>query len=381
MGTGPVGKGPSQPQLAKFATEVAVGVATAGAAAVAGKAAGKAGGAAAKAAAKKVTDGFEAPPSLRPGSYGVNTSTGPKHSAGGRISSADWADPASLVSKLTQNPHGRLHAQSEAACSASNLIGAALLSGGPEKAAALLDRVAKDGSLNLGPAEQRQLSDIASKIRDRTATFEDMNLAQELVYRAGNTTASATSLAEQAQSSRNLNAREKREVSVLANDGSDEPKLERLLGKALGRDVQLDNGWERVTDGTRTRDTSGLTDDELKKLGTAATPGARHHALTAPNDTIEGIANDLRPGEAVTIRVAGNDKGDTADHYVTVGRQKDGTFYVYNPDPAKGDATLVIGGKGPKADADFLARTEKYNDRMFSDMNSDSLPPGLRYSP
>lgn len=377
MGTGPVSKGPSQPQLAKFATDVAVGVATAAATAVLPKAAGTV----AKAAPKKVTDGFEAPPSLKPGSYGVNKSAGPLHSVGGKISGADWADPASLVSKLTQNPHGKLRAQSSAACSASNLIGAALLSGGPEKAAALLDRVAKDGSLNLGPEEQKQLSGIASKIRDRTATFEDMNLAQELVYRGGNTTASATSLGEQAQSSKGLNAKEKREVSVLATDGSDVPKLEKLLSKALGREVHLDNGWEKVGDKTRTKDTSGLSDNELKNLGTAAAPGARQHELTAPNDTIEGIANDLKPGEAMTIRVAGNDNGNTADHYVTVGRQKDGTFYVYNPDPAKGDATLVIGGKGPKADADFLAHTDKYNDRMYSDMNTGSLPPGLRYSP
>jgi hypothetical protein len=377
MGTGPVGKGPSQPQLAKFVTEVAVGVATAAATAGLGKVAGTG----AKAAPKKVADGFEAPPSLKPGSYGVNKSAGPLHSAGGKISSADWADPASLVSKLTQNPRGKLRAQSEAACSASNMIGAALLSGGPEKAAALLDRVAKDGSLNLGPEEQKQLSGIASKIRDRTATFDDMNLAQELVYRAGNTTASALDLADQAQSSNKLNANEKKLMSVLAKDGSDPQKLERLLSKALGREVRLNNGWEKVTDKTRTQDTSGLTDGELKNLGTAAAPGARQQELAAPNDSIEGIANDLKPGEAVTIRVAGNDQGTMPDHYITVGRQKDGTFYVYNPDPAKGDATLVIGGKGPKADADFLARTDKYNDRMYSDLSTGSLPPGLRYTP
>lgn len=377
MGTGPVGKGPSQAQWAKFASDLAVGTVTAvvtgGLAQVAGTAA--------KAAPRKVTDGFDAPPPLKPGAHGVNKSAGPLHSARGEISSADWADPAKLLSKLTQNPHGKLRAQSSAACSASNLLGAALLSGGPEKAAALLERVAKDGSLNLGPAEQKQLSGIAGKLRDRTATFEDMNLAQELVYRAGNTVASAVDLSDQAQSSKKLTAKEKREVSVLANDGSDVPKLEKLLSKALGREVQLDNGWERVTDRTRTRDTSGLTDDELKSLGTAAAPGARQQALTAPHDSIEGIANDLRPGEAVTIRIAGSDKSDKPDHYVTVGRQKDGTFYLYNPDPSKGDATLVIGGKGPKADPHFLQLTDKYNDRMLEDLSANALPPGLRYSP
>ena len=377
MGTGPIGKGPSQPQLGKLAAEVAVGVATT----VATGAAGKAAGAAAKAAVRKVTDGFEAPPSLKPGSYGVNNSKGPKHSAGGKISSADWADPASLLSKLTQNPHGKLHAQSEAACSASNLIGAALLSGGPDKAAALLDRVAKDGSLNLGPEEKKQLSGIASKIRDRTATFEDMNLAQELVYRGGNTKASAMDLMEQALSSNKLKPNEKKQMAVLAKDGSDPKKLEQLLSKGLGREVKRDNGWEKITDKGRTQDTSGLTDDELKNLGTAATPGAKPQELSA-HDTIESLANTLKPGEAMTIRVAGNDDDNArADHYVTVGRQKDGTFYVYNPDPAKDDATLVIGGKGPKADADFLKRTEQYNMRMVDDLNTGSLPPGLRYSP
>jgi hypothetical protein len=338
-------------------------------------------GTAVKAALGQVKDGFEAPPSLKPGSYGVSKGKGPLHSAGGRISSAEWADPARLMSKLTQNPHGKLHAQSSAACSASNLLGAALLSGGPDKAAALLERVAKDGRLNLGPEEQKQLSGIASKIRGRTATFEDLNLAQELVYRAGNTTASATDLAGQAQGSTKLSPKEKSQVRVLAGDGSDEPKLEKLLSKALGREVHLDNGWEKVTGKTRTQDTSGLTDDELKNLATAAAPGARRHELTAPNDTIEGIANALSPGEAVTIRVAGDDNGLKPDHYVTVGRQQDGTFYLYNPDPSKGDATLVLGGKGPAADAGFLQRTDKYNDRMFTDQSADSLPPGLRYSP
>jgi hypothetical protein len=378
MGTGPVGKGPSQPQLGKLAAEVTAGIVTTVATGVAGKAAGTA----AKAAAKKVTDGFDAPPSLKPGPHGINNNKkGPLHSASGKISSADWADPASLVSKLTQNPNGKLHAQSSAACSASNLIGAALLSGGPEKAAALLERVAKDGSLNLGPAEQKQLNTIASKIRDRTATFEDMNLAQELVYRGGNTQASAMDLMEQALNSGKLKPKEEKLISLLAKDGSNPAKLEELLSKALGRTVKLDDGWEKVTDKTRTQDTSGLTDDELKNLGTAAAPGAKTRELTA-DDTIESLANSLKPGEAMTIRVAGNDDDSArADHYVTVGRQKDGTFYVYNPDPAKGDATLVIGGKGPKADADFLKNTEQYNMRMVDDLNTGSLPPGLRYSP
>jgi hypothetical protein len=377
MGTGPVGKGPSQSQWAQFATEVVAGTA----AAVVPAAVAKVAGSAAKAAPAKVRDGFEAPPSLEPGSYGVNKTKGELHSAGGKISSAEWSDPARLVSKLTQNPHGKLRAQSSAACSASNLIGAALLSGGPDKAAALLERVSKDGSLNLGPAEQKQLGAIASKIRDRTASFDDMNAAQELVYRAGNTQASAVDLAMEAQGSNKLSPKEKTLVSVLAGDGSDEKKLEQLLSKALGREVQLDDGWEKVTGKNRTKDTSGLTDNELKNLATAAAPGARQHELTAPDDTIEGIANSLQPGEAVTIRVAGDDKSTKPDHYVTVGRQKDGTFYLYNPDPAKGDATLVLGGKGPKADAGFLERTGTYDGRMYTDQSADSLPPGLRYSP
>ena len=197
---------------------------------------------------------------------------------------------------------------------------------------------------------------------------------------APNTQASAVDLALEARGSAKLSPREKNLVSVLSKDGSDERKLEQLLTKALGREVQLDKGWEKVTDKNRTKDTSGLTDDELKTLATAAAPGASQHELSL-DDTIESIANALKPGEAVTIRVAGKDEGTSADHYVTVGRQKDGTFYLYNPDPAKGDATLVLGGKGPKADAGFLERTDQYNDRMTTDHGADSLPPGFRYSP
>jgi hypothetical protein len=255
---------------------------------------------------------------------------------------------------------------------------------GPDKAAALLDRVAKDGNLNLGPEEKQKLSGIASKIRDRTATFEDLNRAQELVYRAGNNTASAFDLALQAQASRKLSPREKKDVAELARNGLDEAKLERLLSKALDREVQLDNGWEKITSESRTRDTSGLTDIELADLAKTAAPGARQQPFTSPHDSIEGIANGLKPGEAVTIRIAAKDEGGEPDHYVTVGRQQDGTFYLYNPDPSKGDATLVIGGKGPTADDAFIERTDRYNDRVRDEKDARGQtywPPQLRYSP
>lgn len=377
MGTGPVGKGPSLQQWAQLATQAVAGTVTAALPeAVVGPTA--------KAALAKAKDGFDAPPPLKPGAHGVRKGASPVHSASGKISSAEWADPARLMSRLTQNPHGKLHAQSSAACSAANMLGAALLSGGPDKAAALLDRVAKDGSLHLGPEEQKQLGGIASKIRDRTATFEDLNRAQELVYRAGNTTASALDLSNQAQSSNKLSPKEKSEVDKLARNGRDEARLETLLSKAFGREVRLDDGWEKVTSKTRTQDISGLTDIELVDLATAAAPGARQQPFTAPHDSIEGIANDLKPGEAVTIRIASDDKGGDPNHYVTVGRQQDGTFYLYNPDPSKGDATLVTGGKGPKADEGFLARTDQYNDRVVEETDMHGVttwPPQLRYSP
>jgi len=332
-------------------------------------------------------DGFDASKSTATvtRACGKNDTPNTAKSASGTISADQWADPVQIVSKLTQYPAGAPDAQSEAACSASNMIGAALMSGGPDAAASMLDKVAK-GKNQLGADEKKELGDIAERIRNRTASFEDLNRAQVLTYRSANTVATVNDLVSEAlepENAKNLSDGEKAKLSAYAHQPAKEKEMDKLLTKALGRPVVTHGGLEKVnTADRRAKDTSGLTDGELKGLAQNAVKGSQQIKVGAhpgKDDTIEGIAGKLKPGEAVTLRVGASADSPSPDHYVTVGRRKDGTYYMYNPDPRNGDATLVVGGK--KLDPGFLDKTKQYDDRIMPDIGADNLPPGLKYAP
>jgi hypothetical protein len=287
------------------------------------------------------------------------------------------------MGKLTQYPAGRKTSQSEAVCGPSNLLGAKLLSGGPDAAASFL-QAAAFGPGKLGAAERTELAAIGQRVRDRTATFEDLNHAQELLYRSVNTEADGMAVVAMANESGKLRPAEQKklreEMLKYINDDNpmsrDSTEINRLLRKALGPDVDFEKGgWNtmHVTDARRARDTSGLSDAELAPLGRLA--GGEQVPLDQHAD-FEALASTLQPGQSLTFRLAGDDKSGAADHYVTLGRRPDpdGRLYLYNPDPGNKDHTLVVGAHPP--DAKFAAHLGKYTDRLRTE--GDGFPPATK---
>jgi len=330
-------------------------------------------------------DAFSTTPAAKPplaeGNYGVSNQASGLPSAHGRISDAEWADPAKLVSKLTQYPHGKKDTQSEATCGPSNVLGAAMLSGGSDAAAGVLKDAAKSSTLT--DKEKTELNDIGDRVKAHTATFEDLNKAQELMYRSAHTRIPATDAIDQAIDSGKLNGHEVKELKKalaaeqaaaddpMKSDPKNQATIERLVGKAFNETVHVDNGYINVSAKRHTTDVGGLGDDELAKLA-----GPTQSSVSVGPDFMKQV-KALAPGQALTVRVGAKHNEANADHFVTVGRRKDGSFYIYNPDPGKGDATLSL---GKSVSGKFEDELKKYELRQKRDPNN-SFPPGVRYNP
>lgn len=322
--------------------------------------------------AKAAVEFSKLPPPLGAGAYGASRGFG-KDSAHGPISKAEYADTAKLVGKLTQYPYGRNNAQSEAACGAANLLGITLLNEGPGGAATMLEKVADRPYGKLTDGEKTELKGLASKLKNQTATFEDLNRAQVLLYRSANDSGTINDLVGAAKAK--LGPRDQVKLTE-AMAAQDDAKVNALLVKAFGRDApQVSRGNYTVADGKRATDTSGLSNGELENLGDASISGVAMRQELDPNAKLEDIASQIEPGQAMVLRLGANANDANPDHYVTVGRKSDGTFYIYNPDPGKGDSTLVLGNK--TLDDGFKAHLARYDARMVFE-GENQLPPALR---
>ncbi|HJW75004.1 MAG TPA: hypothetical protein VJ787_04960, partial [Thermoleophilia bacterium] len=164
--------------------------------------------------------------------------------------------------------------------------------------------------------------------------------------------------------------------SMTTQDGA---TLSRLLTKAFGQPVTV-RGYDdpqhpgdasrrfvgvEVGGALRRTDRSGFGDDELRQLGTLG--GARGRDVRMDATTLRQLFDGLRPGESATIRVSGDDSGSDANHFVTIGRRPDGTAYLYNPDPGRGDFTLFTGARGREQPQAFLDQLQRYEDRTVVD--------------
>lgn len=293
-------------------------------------------------------------------------------SASGKITPEQWSDLTQLVGKLTQFPAKKNASdQSQAACAAANLLGAALLTGGPDAAAAMLKRVAS-GSTQLTAAETTELNGIAERIQGKTATFEDLNKAQQLLYRSANIETTGKDLVDQAADKlsgpklKKLETAMKRYLTatIMSRDEKDVQTVSQLLGEAFGdKSYKWDpdsSGSVGIEAGRRTKDLSGLTDDELKSLGATASKGQT--VVIDERTNIKDLAMTLKPGESITLRLAGDSNAKTSpNHYVTIGKRPDGTMFLYNPDPSRGDSTLVT---GKLDDAKFKDHLGRYQPRL-----------------
>jgi hypothetical protein len=212
-----------------------------------------------------------------------------------------------------------------------------------------------------------------------------------LLYKAGNTRGDLGLAMQRALSPSSPLTRQERatvqrlQQSVVVQGGgmtpADARDLTRLLTKGTGQptNVQLLDDPHHPGDTSRqfwgvstTNDRSGYDDAELSGLVT--TGGNSTRAITIDNASETPFSDALAqvgPGESITLRVAGTDEGLAADHFITLGKRADGTPYVYNPDPAKGDYTLYTGAPSGRQPQGFLDQLRKYEGRINFDNDGD----------
>ena len=336
-------------------------------------------------AAQAATDAREPPRAL-----GRNDGTGHLPVATGLIPAAAWRDPIAIVGQLRQTGASAVDdVNARNRCGPANLLAAALLNG-PEAAAKFLDNVAKKDAAFLTADERADLKSIAGQLRSGGVSYEDLSLAMDLVYRAGDRRVGigqwltlAPTLGQtppslpplsgaQAQRLHDLilkqdavSPTELREMSQLISKATGMPMTATLVDDySVGKRSVVLNRAPRAEDLRVGTPMGGLDDGELIAVARAGAPRADYVAYdlhgTAP---VTAVFDRLKPGESAVIPLAGSAGSNKPGHYVSVGILKDGRPYIYNPDPAPGDNTLTVGhssGPQPKAFADELA---KYNER------------------
>jgi hypothetical protein len=334
---------------------------------------------------------------------GQNHTANSLRSGTGRIPRGDWDHPERIVGRLTQTPGPGETGNSAYRCGPSNVLAASLMNG-PASGARLLDRVATgaDGR-QLTDGQRQELRGIAGRVRGRTATFEDLSRAQSLLYRAGNTESTAAGLANTLAGSQRLTASQRgqaqRIVNAMGNNAALTPQqvqtLERLGTRHYGQPTRLSVLTDEHQPHDRSRDywgvsvggkssstdRSGFNDREMANLGglgggQATTSGPQiNYGVARP---MEDLVSRLRPGQSATVRVhhehVGGDNEFTArpDHFVTVGRRADGTAYLYNSDPSRGDHTLFTGRPGADQPQNFRDELSRYDNRLTYDGDNDT---------
>jgi hypothetical protein len=152
---------------------------------------------------------------------------------------------------------------------------------GPEATARLLENNANQQ--RPGSPRRAELNSIAADVRGGRATYEQLNRAQEVMYSSG-----------------------RRSIFVSPQNPA------------------------------------GLREAEVATLARNGGAAVSSRSLTSA-DSLRNVTTRLQPGQSATICVASQPGVDKPDHFITVGRQPNGTPYIYNPSPARGDATVVTG--------------------------------------
>ena len=337
------------------------------------------------------------PVDLPAGANGVFNGTGSKTTAAGKIPQEMWSDPSKLVAQLTQNPATGTTPGNT--CAASSMLASTLMAS-PEKAARFLENVGRsEDAKNLSVGQRNDLLAIADRVRNKTASFEDLNKAQGLLFTAGNTHGDVQTIgkvlndrgmyqdAQGTKHLKNLTGPEDAELrGIIAQNtpwtDHQAHRLEELTNRATGLSMhmeKIDGGWAPKIEGDlATMDPAGFSDAEARKL--ARMGGLKDTtAVSTPDPTpgaqgLGALASKLKPGEAISVRVSGDPNGSVSDHFISVGRRDDGTLYLYNSDPAQGDASVTVGGKGNGTDA-FRQLLTAYDNRQYVDPNQKMPAP------
>lgn len=327
-----------------------------------------------------------------PGSLGVNNEE-TKKTPSGKISAEDWKNPASLVSKLSQNPAAG--ESSGNTCAASSMLSATLMAS-PERAARFLENVATNPETKkLTDSERQELQKIASAVRNKTASWEDLSKAQDLLFRASNThgdmgtlkaAVDRVPLQQPGNLLNNLTKEEDTKFRKLMT--SEDPwtdaqamEVQTLFNRITGMSMHMDKGeggWApRIEGGLIGLDKTGYTDDEAKNLAKLGKLSGGDTDVRQ-GQSLQDIAAKLKPGEVVSIRVGGSEDSTSADHFISIGRRDDGNLFITNSDPSKKDASLVVGGKGA-GDENFRRILDDYGKRQPQDSGNKKYPAPVVY--
>lgn len=334
--------------------------------------------------------------------HGVNRGSSALVSASGPLPAGAWDDPGQhILGRLTQHSaRGAADGVSDDnRCGGANVLGAAVMQG-REPTARLLERTADASGTPLNDADRTQLRSIAADVRAGRATYEQLNAAQDLVYRGGNTTQPFDEVRDQARARLStLPAADRarfNQLDTLYNRNAMTPahvqEYSALISRATGVATQPrieGNSVSVDVTGTRSRSVlaGGMSDAELAAAArNGGASAVAQRALDATHFDERGRMMPLReqlaalePGQSAIVRVAGSAEaarsGD-ANHFITVGRRPDGTPFIYNPDPTRGQATCYVGnGSDPRNQpADFQREILRYEDRVsLFDSNGEAV--------
>lgn len=289
-------------------------------------------------------------PAAKESVYGVNETglTGSMNTGSGPITAEQWQKPELLVGNLRQDTGIAGDKSSSDRCGPTNLIAGALLQGS-EKAAQLIEKQAR---APLSQTEQTELRKIAKDVREKTATFEQLSSAGDLMYKLTDTRMRLGAVMTEKFSRKFSDPDDRAEFNRLrvkdfAKMGpSDKTSLQGLLAKLGASFVEIPDPRDpskttpvmKVTQGSH----SGLDDGEM--LDAATGSGIKAESLKYEADAdrpATEVLRTLKNGESAVLRLGQQDDLKN-NHFVTVGRMPDGRPYVYNPSPSPGDATLVI---------------------------------------
>ena len=300
----------------------------------------------------------------------------------GPIPAEAWKNTPEIVGNLRQDTGSASDLSGDDRCGPTNLLAGALLQG-QAKAAAFLDKQAT--SPNLNPEQKSQLKEIAKAIGHGTASYDQLNKAGDLLYRAANTRTTlgevvgeyfdrsklehgeAQALNQLAAKSPNLNPAEMKQAADLLKKATD-GKLELTSGpdpRGNGKQVP----FVKVNSGST--DSSGLDDGELMAHAKAGGLKVSSHPIDVAGvgdgeDVSATMLAKLKPGESMVLRI-GLTNGEQPNHFVTIGKLPDGRPYIYNPSPGSGDSTLMVRNQKPSDVDNFDSALDELDKRIGKD--------------
>jgi hypothetical protein len=310
-----------------------------------------------------------------PERLGVNTTPNNLRSASGPIAAADWNNPSSIAARLTQTPAGGATVNSPRRCGPASLLGATVLQG-RDATARLADNLARGAD---APAPLRA---IAARLRAGSSSFEDLSTLQDEMFAQGNRRDFSLTHALDAGRATVRNGQGvdglsedrgqfevNRALSPVTSEGA------QALSRLTGRDIRVQGNlyYEQMPATDARTASGGFTYSEALELARTTHGAAEQHAMGALGDRYM----QLHIGESIAFSARGGPASTRDDHFIVLGRDRQGRPFLYNPDPSPGDATLTLGSAQGPQPAAFLTALAEYDQRRLTDTPAVTFhPPG-----